>query len=90
MDIDYSFIPTNNVRSLVSIADGQGVGQGSGRNLVLLQESPVYAFDLGAYVNDHSGVDSFHSEWGDDEFQLYVQGVLSLRGTMYGYGEFWC
>ena len=57
-------------------------------DVVSLHESPVYAVDLSSRVYDCSGVDIFHSEWGDNEFQWYVQGVLSLVDTMDYDGEF--
>ena len=32
-------------------------------------KDPVYAVDLGSRIDDGSGVDIFHSEGGDNEFQ---------------------
>ena len=51
-------------------------------------KDPVYAVDLGSRIDDGSGVDIFHSEGGDNEFQWYVQGVLLSVDTMDYYGEF--
>ena len=55
---------------------------------MFLYKDPVYAVDLGSRIDDGSGVDIFHSEGGDNEFQWYVQGVLLSVDTMDYYGEF--
>ena len=88
MHIDHCLISTDNVGGLVCISNGKGVFQEFGGDLVSSYKGPVYAIDLGSRVDDCSGVVIFHSEWGNNEFHFNVQGILLLRGTMYGDGEF--
>ena len=88
LSVHYCFISAGNVGGLVSVSDWEGVLQESDGNSVFSYKGPVYTVDLGPRVNDHGGVDVFHSKRRDDEFHFYVQGVLSSRGTMNGNGEF--
>ena len=88
MGIDDCLISTDNVGGLVCVSDWEGVFQGSGGDLVFSYKGPVYTVDLGSRVNDCGGVDIVHSQRGNNEFHFNVQGILLLRGTMNGNGEF--
>ena len=79
LDIDDCLISTDNIGGLVCISDGEGMFQWFSGDVVLSHESPVYAVDLSSGVYDCSGVNVFHSEWGDDEFHFNVQGIFFIK-----------